>query len=390
MEFQKQIEDIIKNMALQVDKNGVDAIKAGNNGPYFDVETNLRNIAHWCVIFSDYYLHSRNPAYKNYVIVLANEIISSKYYYQAGVYKCRECVGKDEMNGVIGAAWIIEGLVAASKATGNMEYYERAKHVFLAIKFNYKMGLWNRISLNGETLSIDATFNHQLWFAAAGALINNFKKDQSIQDMVNRFIKKLPDNITIRKNGRIGHFTYNDKNGILNKPVLLYKNIKSFVGEVKNSQSLAYKEAGYQTFNLLGMALLQDNVSYPISFFKSRKFKKCIQYVFSEEFFDALCNADRTKDSTHVPSQLNVSFNVFSFAYNSPAFELPRVIKCFCNGERSYEEIIKRFMEKQKELTYDNSKHLFSKNTDDPYTLTARIYEFIDNNENYWRCVANE
>lgn len=389
MNYQMQIDSVVQSMARQIDVHGTDAIKPGNNGPYYDKETNIRNLAHWCVIFSEYYRHTEDSIYREYTIALADAIVSSDHYYDVGVYKCRIGAGKDEMNGVIGAAWIIEGLIAASKVTGQMKYYERAKHIFLAHKFNYKMGLWNRVNLNGNILSIDSTFNHQLWFAAAGAIINNFKKDKIIQDMIDRFAEKLPRNITVRRNGRIGHFTYNDKNGFLAWPVLTFKNLKSSFAEWRNSKSLAYKEAGYHTFNLLGLALLQENTAVPLSFFKTDRFKKCINYALSEDLYKELCFADRTKDSTNISSQLSENFNVFSFAYNSPAFELPRVMRCFNIEESKWQPLCEKFMIKQMELTYDAEKHSFLNNTDDPITLTARIYEYIVNNESYWRTMSN-
>ena len=88
-------------------------------------------------------------------------------------YQHRNKEGKDQCNGLIGQAWTIEALVKA------YEYFEVedclgiAKEIFIAHPFSETMGLWNSLEPDGTVLPVDPSFNHQLWFCAAGTMVAN-------------------------------------------------------------------------------------------------------------------------------------------------------------------------------------------------------------------------
>lgn len=394
--FIKDLNTNIINVANQtcdsILKSGISVITAGNNGPYYNIETDVRNLAHWCVTFSRLYFIENNSdkkhSYYKCVLLLADAILSSNAYNGQGVYKCREKAKSDEVNGTIGPAWIIEGLIWAARVfedtsesfdpIGN-PYYLRALKIFKVVPFNYSLGIWNRLNTANETLSVDTTFNHQLWFAAAGAMINNFVPDEQIEQQLRRFTNRLPINITVRKNGRIGHFTLNDQNGVLGYPGKFYRDVKSDLAELMNKPSFKYKETGYHAFNLYGFAILAENVSWTVPFFKSKKFKKSIDYLFTTEYINALQKSNISLDCTHVTTKLNVEFNIFGYAYNSPAFELPRILKTFAADIDETEKIslLSKLSQKQLEFTYDKQINRFECNTDDAVTLNTRIYEYI-------------
>lgn len=371
------VEKIVIDMAKKVADIGVSAILSGNNGPYHNNETVVRNMAHWCVTFSEYYKKTSEDIYRNVTIMLADAILESPEYNKKGVYRCRTDSTIDEVNGVIGAAWIIEGLICATRITDDIRYYERAKEMFLVVPFNEKLAIWNRINTKNEKLSVDVTFNHQLWFAAAGSMINAYKNDATIAKRIDEFIKRLDKNITVRKDGRIGHFTMNDKNGMLGYAGRVYRDVKNDLLEKLCKPSLAYKEAGYHAFNLYGFAILKENYNKDIPFFATGKFKKTLDYICSDKYIDILCDADRNLDETKVRTKLSVPFNVFSFSYNSSAFELGRIYTTFGRENEETKAILNRLCEKQLEYTYNEETGLFDKNTDDPITLTTRIYEYI-------------
>jgi len=374
----KSITDtIVRNTATKVVLQGASYIKAGVNGPYYDVETDVRNMAHWCVAFSTAFQNTQYDLYKDATKILADAILASPSYNNNGVYKCREKKTSDEVNGVIGPAWIIEGLIHASWITGDERYYERALTIFKVIPFNNTLGIWKRLNTENKVLSVDTTFNHQLWLAAAGAMIISYRNDDEIKNQLTRFISRLDKNMTVRKNGRIAHFTLNDQNGFIGYFGQIYRDITNDIKEALNKPSLAYKEAGYHTFNLYGFAILKDYYPDEISFFNTSKFRKTIEYTKTPEYMNALCAPDRALDETHVKSKLNVDFNIFAFSYNSPAFELPRIYKTFGNSDAIEADICSKLAQKQIELTYDEESQTFSKNTDDPVTLTTRIYEFV-------------
>lgn len=370
-------DSIVRYTAQRVVSLGASCIAPGVNGPYYDAETEVRNMAHWCVAFSSIYKDTKDDLFLNATIKLADAILDSSSYYDIGVYKCREKKTSDEVNGVIGPAWIIEGLISAAYITRDNRYYDRALKIFKVIPFNNTLGIWKRLNTENKVLTVDTTFNHQLWMAAAGAMIVSYRDDVQIRNQLDRFISRLNKNMTIRRNGRIAHFTLNDQNGFIGYFGQIYRDITNDIKEALGRPSLAYKEAGYHTFNLYGFAILKDYYPGDISFFNTIKFRQTIEYTKSSEYLNAICSPDRSLDETNVQSKLNVGFNVFSFSYNSPAFELPRIYKTFSSFDDTEASICDNLAAKQIEYTYASENDSFSKNTDDPITLTTRIYEYV-------------
>lgn len=382
MNIYEAVSSVVDTTAEKILKNGAKVIVAGNNGPYYNVETSVRNLAHWCVTFSEYYVHTGEEKYLEIVSLLGEAILDSPHYNGSGVYKCREIKSSDEVNGVIGPAWIIEGLMAACRATGDERYYDRALKVFKAIPFNTGLSLWNRRNTQNKELGVDVTFNHQLWIAAAGAIINNYREDKEIADRIRIFIKALPKNCTIRTCGRVGHFTASDTHGFISEIGRRVRDVKSDVCEGLNRRSMAYKESGYHSFNLYGFAILCKNWKEPVPFVKTKKFKKTLEYIFNDNYVNQLSKADIGLDETRISTKLKVDFNVFAYAYNSPAFEVPLIARIF--DVEDAEKIFTALCEKQMELTYNEQLGDFSKNTDDPESLNARIYELISGNDLYF------
>ena len=62
-----------------------------------------------------------------------------------------------------------------------------------------------------------------------------------------------------------------------------------------------------------------------------------------------------------------------AYAYNSPAFEYPYVDYVFNNGQNKQK--YKQLWDLQVKLSYCAEKKAFVYRTDDPSTLTARVYE---------------
>lgn len=383
MKIYEAVKRVVENTAEKILKEGAGAVTPGNNGPYYNVETNVRNMAHWCVTFSEYYIHTKEERYHKLLLILADAIMNSPEYNGKGVYKCREIKSSDEVNGVIGPAWIIEGLVAAYRALGDEKYYYRALEIFKALPFNSGLRLWNRRNMQNKELGVDVTFNHQLWIAAAGALINSCKKDDEIQEYLCRFIDALPRNCTIRACGRVAHFTASDTHGFISEIGRRVRDAKSDLSEKMGRASMAYKECGYHSFNLYGFGILCNNWKESIPFVKTKKFKKTLEYIFkNESYVNRLSSAELSLDETNISTKLKVDFNVFAFAYNSPAFELPLIMRTF--GIEDKKEIFEALCDKQLGFTYDEKQESFCKNTDDAITLNARVYELISGNEKYF------
>ena len=112
--------------------------------------------------------------------------------------------GKDSCNGLIGQAWTFEALVKASEILNDLKYVQLAEDVFFQHHFNKHYGLWNRLEINGDILSIDTAFNHQLWFAAASSLIHTSGKEK-IRERILQFLNCLDNNLSVLDDGLIYH-----------------------------------------------------------------------------------------------------------------------------------------------------------------------------------------
>lgn len=366
------IEKIINNEVEKILETGT--VIKGHNGPYYDEEREGRNISHWIVICSLYWEKTHIEKYYKAVERLAEYYYSKKDISDAGVYYCREGENKDNINGTIGQAWIIEGLIAAAKTLKSSELYEMAVNLFKKQKFNYLNGMWERIEVNGENLGIDITYNHQLWFAAAGCEIIECKFDKEIDEMITIFLEKSNKTFWVMHNGVICHFA-NIKKDKINTIKNYIKYIKHTIEILFNIKSLEYKEKGYHLFNMYGFAILQDRYSNN-NFFKSKKFKRALNYTFNNKFIDSLESACEDKDVTRLKSKnVQKNINKYSYPYNSPAFELPYVMKKFKIKDEN--NLCYRLMKFQIDNTYDNITCTFNRNTEDSTVLTARLYELI-------------
>ena len=375
----KYIEDIIDYINVEYINDDF-AMTSGNNGPYYDPETPVRNVAHWIVSFSELFLQTKETKYLDKVNYLSDLLINSDLCSENYIYKCREKDGKDVVNGTIGPAWIIEGLISAYDATGKSKCLEHAAKMFNALKYDWAYHLWHRADLDGTVMSIDATFNHQLWFAMAGSLIVSRSNDSGIEKEIIDFLDKLTRNLKIYPNGLIHHNTNSDKYRVNSNAVLLARTLFDELKAILHVPSMKYKEQGYHVFNVYAMAKIYANGFSDHCFFKSDKFQKILGYAFSDDLYNSLNTCDRKLDSTHIKSRIKEGFNVFSYAYNSPAFELPYINSVFCMKQDC---LCDKYLEKQFQYTFVDAKAGFAKNTDDKNTLNARLYELIYKNPHF-------
>ncbi|MGF0141091.1 hypothetical protein ACQRC3_07310 [Streptococcus alactolyticus] len=368
-----KIDDIILEVADKaVEEIGeYGYVRAGHNGPYHDLETPCRNSAHWICLMSYLYSKTGKILYKDTAIKLADYILNQQL--ENGTFNCRNKDRKDRINGTIGAAWIIEGLVEAAKVSGSIKYYNAAVRAFNSQVYNKKYHLWERIEINDENLGFDLTYNHQLWFAAAGALISAYKYDKKIDSEVIDFLQGSKETFQVYQNGLIYHFVYFPF-GTINKLKAIKKYSRQVILRAIGRPSHQYKEEGYHYFSLYGFAILHHY--YPNhEFFQSKKFLKALNYGMDVEKALSLKNADAGMDETGLANKISNTSNIYAYSYNSPAFEIPFIAKEFSCDIKM--EDYNKLISLQCELTYNYENPAFSRNTEDGATLTARLYELI-------------
>jgi len=342
------------HLVLQVARSGLKKKKGnfmlpGNNGPYNDRETPVRNTSHWLIIFSKAYEITKIEKFKKIIFQFAQYLSSSEALPYKQSFFCRQTKNKDKCNGLIGQAWVIEALMEAGKVLKKRKYTDLAIRIFLKHKFNQNLGLWHRLEINGKNLSIDPTLNHQIWFASSAASIKNKK----VQERIGVFLDKLEGNITILDQGVIFH------------PIVKIWRRQTYFSQLKKSmlnknseeetrKKMIYKSIGYHSFNLYALAILKKQFPQH-SIWSSVKIKKALQYCFSQQY---------EKDTTN---------NKYGYPYNPIGFEMSLIYETF-SIENKKDSI--PWLKKQLKQNFKTTKQgITTTKTSDKLTLIARVYE---------------
>ncbi|MGB3586080.1 MAG: hypothetical protein WBA23_06050 [Tunicatimonas sp.] len=359
-------------------------LQAGHNGPYRHPETPLRNKGHWLITFSRLYEWSGDEKYRRAVKDLASVFLEPQYRPHGYSFLHRNAKGKDRCNGIMGQAWSIESLAAASRTLSDPIYTKLASEVFLQHPFNDSLGLWNVLEVDGTVKPIDNAFNHQLWFAAAASFIMD--SDPLIAERVHTFMDKIWDNVTLLEDGLIYHELENiteDKfqtvvvsSGLVNvwqivSAVLQKLRLKDKPLSPEERKKLQWskmlnKSIGYHSFNTYAFGLLKNNtLEHPL--WKHPKLLSIINYLLTNNYSKGIAN------------------NRYSYAYNPPGFEIPFSLASFENDEEGNIRCSQLFLQQQLDFCYNHESKLMDRNNEDIFTLTARSYEISRSESNFLR-----
>ena len=330
----------------------------GCNGPYNNNDTPIRNTAHWAVTYSALYKIFKEDKYVNIINCFTDYLLDSKNYGVSGAAICR-MDATDDTNGVIGQAWVIEGLLACYDITKNEKLVDRAISVFNSQELSEETGLWKICCSNGRNVGYDYVYNHNLWFAAAGSQILDRKNIQNVRKKVLIFLEHSKDTYGVQPSGCLYHLINSNVGFVGNIKFCVKKALTDF--NISKFKDMNYLEKGYHLFDLYGFALLMNQFSdHPT--LNSAKLKKAIIYGNQEGFLNSL-------------GAIGKPLNRFSYPYNSPAFEYPYIASVF--GEGCNEKIAEKMLDIQFTELFDEKKMLFLNKNADPETLTARMYELI-------------
>lgn len=344
--------------ALTIQK-GDGSFPAGHNGRYFDPETPVRNTAHWLFLFASLYIKIGEIRWKKAGEKAINYLTGSKARPFGKSFHCREKAGKDKCNGLVGQAWVIEALVKAAEAFGRDDCYELAEVVFLLHPWDSNLGIWNRVEVDGTVLSYDRTFNHQLWFAAAGGLLT---QTPVAQERAEAFLEKVAKRVQLYANGVIFHASSMGdladyfKHGI--KPFL--KEVKSRIGRRIKKRDFYSKSVGYHGFNLYAFAMLK-NIFPDAPIWKSQNFNKLLISHRREEFLR------------------DINKSEFGYYYNVSGIEIALAVEVFFRNNQE----ATLWLNRQMEETYLSDTQCLSLNAPDQNTAMARIYQAARLSENY-------
>lgn len=321
-------------------------IPGGVNGPYFDLETPVRNTAHWLISYSILYKLEGDQKFKTVALQLLEFLLQTESYKKGDIYIHRQRGGKDWTNGVIGQAWVTEALGVAGSILEHEVATKKAVDCADSLTFDQKIGAWLRPEIESFKSQIDYTLNHQLWFAAAKAEAAKGKYCPNIES----FLTKLNNGaLRTRNNGQINHLFYSSSL----KGLLLQARYRAL--EASNKSAVLEKEAGYHLYNLHPLARLK--FYYPEhDLFQNQKVKTALGFIKTDTFKYLLFK------------------NGYSYCYNSPGFEFPLINEIF---ELNTNGLVDYYLGQQLEETWCAESKLFNKNNPDPVTLTARVYEYL-------------
>jgi hypothetical protein len=336
----------------------------GHNGPYGNTDTPVRNTAHWLITYGILYEKTNNEQFRAVAQQFADYLLKKAPRGTSGAIQCMSDDKFDRINGLIGQAWAIEALAYAASLFDDSRYHEAARSIFLSQRYNEKDHLWIRIDIDGENLGYDYVFNHQLWFAAAGVLLLSVGEDADIRFQTEDFMIHIDQNMAIYNNGLIRHFLP------IARPERTSLRLKKFL--IRRLHPLRFLhpkcnrylyEESYHLFNMYGFALIKKYFGPP-QLFKLEKLRAAVR--FADEYV-------RRSQREWFGNKL-MSYAKYSYAYNSPAFEYPFIAQTLKDGcDKTIQETL---LNRQFNITYDEVSCTFSRNTADPQTLTARIYEY--------------
>ena len=323
---------------------------SGHNGSYHDKETPVRNTAHWIISFTKAYNLTKRKCFYD-AVVLALSYLKDKNLRPSGKsYICRIKESKDKCNGLIGQAWVIEGLIEGYNLTNDIEVYKLACDIFLLHPFCDKKNLWHRVEPNGKILSIDTTFNHQLWFAMSGLKIVKSQNNKLIKKRCFDFFNSIYKNIKIHKNGRIGQSIQ-----LGFKEDIIKYNLKKILKR-DQLKYMKLKEIGYHSFNTYAFSII--NELYPeIDFFQSSSYIKILKYLCSNEYME------------------NIYVSEYGFKYNPPGFEVLKTYLINKGYLSNISHFIQELLDYHIKYNFDHIKCSFVNNVHDKNTSSARIYE---------------
>ncbi|WP_197052480.1 agl cluster protein AglQ [Halobellus rufus] len=340
------------------------AAPAGHNGPYNDPESPVRNTSHWVVTFSKAYDITGDSVFRDAIADAIGYLLSENIRPNECTYHCRSADGKDSCNGLIGQAWAIEGLVAAANQGIKPDRaLEVAKEVFTAHPFHTDVGLWRTVEPTGEIKRFDLTYNHQLWFAAAGAQLAD-AGITVVNKQVQRFVERIEELTDVNSEGRIRHplrpkYSASEYFSYLNSPERFWLfaptvlHALSMIAKTRR-ENLLEKAWGYHSFNLHALAILAEH--YPSSpIWDSNMIRQTVNLILTKKY------------------QTKVYYNKYGYSYNPTGIENAYALEAF--GENENRNHQRLWLEKQLRECYNTGKRLMTNKTPDPATHAARIYE---------------
>ena len=347
--------------AVQLDASRA-LFPGGRNGPYFDIESPVRNTAHALAAMAIAHRVSGSTHFADCGRLLAGFLLSDDNYLIGGLHVHRHTRGKDSSNGIIGPAWVIEALAAAGRFLDHETALRRAAQMADAQPFDEGALLWQRLGPDGRPSSVDRTLNHQVAFAVALQSTRDTPDER-----VTSFLHHLESGgLRVESNGLLVHHVPR-RDEVARR---LLKRRERALRAAANSPRLATirrrglgkqhpsseRDLGYHLYTLFCLARLKT--LRPIDrLWESHDLTNAVTLAASDGWLSSLDG------------------NPFAYPYNAPGFELPLVANVFHDINAPLQIAADAALRRQLEATWDGDANLFAASTPDPLTLSARCFE---------------
>jgi len=354
--------------AQLVAQNDDGSMPPGINGPWRDMDTPVRNTAHWALLLYKAYDISKESIFLKAALSACDYLKSEKTRPYKASFLCLLTKDRPPENGLIGQAWAIEPLIFIGRELKRRDYLEIAEEVLLKHNYEPTLHLWYNLNIDGEVGMINPTFNQQLWFATMNLILGKEINNKILILRARDFFNNLTKNLIFLEPGLIRHCL--PIYAIYTNSIYKWRKfieVKFFnMPEYKsfNLEVLYNRSIGYLPFNLYVLALGYSNIPNE-NWWKNKHLiniiSRILAYVQDEKF-------------------INKSFiNQYAWSYNPFGFEIAYALYIFQNLTNNIRPLdaLKSWVELQLQKHWDLSSNLMDQNSFDPKTLAARLYEVI-------------
>jgi len=329
----------------------------GRNGVYDEPETPVRTTSHWLTTLSKVYEITDDEEFAEAANDAADYLLSEEARPHGYTFHSRNAEGKDKCDGLVGQAAPIRGLVRGGIALNRFELIETAEEVFSLHPFCKRLGLWGRVEIDGERLSIDRTLNHQLTFAAASAELAECGIDTL---SIERFLDRLDKTMRLHPSGLIKHYLRPPLSDTLWTVISSPEHWNLVLNEAafhyySRSTARQKKELGYHPTNLRNLARL--NESFPShSVWGAETVGDAISFANSETY-------------SGQEGVMNITYGSMT-----PGMHTAYTLLVFGDSDRTE---ISSWLARDVKQLFDFERNLLVKNSRDRYFQAATIYNAV-------------
>lgn len=331
----------------------------GHNGPYFDVESPARNSAHWLATMAMAHELTGEERFRRAGKALVRFLLSD-FMRIDGIHIHRQRFPKDWTNGVIGPAWVSEGLMLAGRHLKLDEATEAGAALLRGLGFDQERALWQVSDPATGSRGTDRTVNHQVFCSAIAA---EFSDDPTLTARVDHFLERA-----------VGTIVRTGEGGVLEHhvPTTIPQRIVHSVISSVRSQAGARLQRAAMPYGAVTDTTLRDRGYHVFTLYSVCRLVSARQNSGLATLPEVRSAASAV---TSIVSAPGYAENPYAFAYNPVGFELLSIATTPGFEDITPDDVLSDAYQLQMEQTSEPKTGLLTRSTPDPLVLSARGYE---------------